>query len=405
MLPTRRVDLWQWFRTNNSKASCMSIRVQCEKCGSVLKIKDELAGTQGKCPKCKSPFTVPQPGESDAAMPVAVAETSAGTAPASPKPKPPKKPVDSASPPAADAGQHTNGPPAAHGEKSTDHDMPAIPAAPPKPSPPKSSDPAEFDPAEFLMAEGGPKPKPAPPPRPAPPAPGRKPPGGKRLELSDEETEVPGPQETLTPAPRAAGRSAAEMAGAMLTSGAATAASAKDLLARSAQDSRARAGQMPEEAKEARTDYFALAREVVRAFGVYILGTVLLCAGLYWMVYSMVNTQIETPPLASVYGKVTLAGKPLANVHVYFTPIGSRDEQKFPPRDSIATTDAEGNYELMYLPEEGIYGAVIGKNRVWLSTDNPADFKNLPAQYLNANTTDKVEDVKETGGEINIILQ
>jgi hypothetical protein len=195
------------------------------------------------------------------------------------------------------------------------------------------------------------------------------------------------------------------MAGAMLTSGAATAASAKDLLAKSAQDSRTRAGQMPDEAKEARTDYFALAREIVRAFGVYILGTLFLCAGLYWMVYRMVNQPIQTPPLASVHGRVTLAGKPLPNVHVYFTPIGVRDEQQGPIRDSIATTDADGKYELMYLPEEGIYGAVIGKNRVWLATDSPTDFKNIPAQYLSANTTSQIEDVKEAGGEINIILQ
>jgi hypothetical protein len=194
------------------------------------------------------------------------------------------------------------------------------------------------------------------------------------------------------------------MANEMLTSGAATAASAKDLLAKSAQDSRTRAGQMPEEARQAKTDYFALAREIIRAFGVYILGTVILCGGLYWMMYRMMNSPIPVPPLAPVHGKVTIGGKPLANVHVYFTPIGVRDEETIRPRDSMATTDAEGNYELLYFAEEGIYGAVIGKNRVWLSTDNPADFKVLPPQYLSANTTTQIEDVKETGGEINIIL-
>jgi hypothetical protein len=391
----------------------MSIRVQCEKCGSVLKIKEELAGTQGKCPKCKSPFVVPQIGESDAAMPVAVGEAAvAESASAEPKDKSPQKPSrpSGAADPVkkGDPGLRTNGPPSADGNKSTDHDMPAIPAAPPAPSKPAvaKSGGDEFDPAEFLMAEGGPKPKPAPQvPRPDPPAPGRKPPGGKRLELSEEETEVPGPQETLAPAPRAAGRtSAAEMANAMLTSGAATAASAKDLLAKSAQDSRTRAGQMPEEARQAKTDYFALAREIVRAFGVYILGTVILCGGLYWMMYRMMNSPIPVPPLAPVHGRVTVGGKPLANVHVYFTPIGVRDEETIRPRDSMATTDAEGNYELLYFAEEGIYGAVIGKNRVWLSTDNPADFKNLPPQYLSANTTTQIEDVKETGGEFNIIL-
>lgn len=37
------------------------IRYQCDECGSTLKIKDKLAGTPGKCPKCKKKFTVPQP--------------------------------------------------------------------------------------------------------------------------------------------------------------------------------------------------------------------------------------------------------------------------------------------------------------------------------------------------------
>src|SRR5262245_21283694 len=37
----------------------MSIRYQCEECGSTLTIKDELAGTKGRCPKCKAAFVVP----------------------------------------------------------------------------------------------------------------------------------------------------------------------------------------------------------------------------------------------------------------------------------------------------------------------------------------------------------
>lgn len=37
----------------------MTIRYKCEECGSVLNIKDEKAGTQGRCPKCKAEFLVP----------------------------------------------------------------------------------------------------------------------------------------------------------------------------------------------------------------------------------------------------------------------------------------------------------------------------------------------------------
>lgn len=37
----------------------MTIRYPCKKCESVLKIRDEMAGTKAKCPKCKTPFVVP----------------------------------------------------------------------------------------------------------------------------------------------------------------------------------------------------------------------------------------------------------------------------------------------------------------------------------------------------------
>ena len=39
----------------------MTIRFTCSECASVLKIKDELAGTSGRCPKCKTKFIVPAP--------------------------------------------------------------------------------------------------------------------------------------------------------------------------------------------------------------------------------------------------------------------------------------------------------------------------------------------------------
>lgn len=39
------------------------IKYKCEECGSSLTIKNELAGTAGKCPKCKTPFRVPEPDE------------------------------------------------------------------------------------------------------------------------------------------------------------------------------------------------------------------------------------------------------------------------------------------------------------------------------------------------------
>lgn len=44
----------------------MTIRFTCSECSSVLKIKDELAGTSAKCPKCKTKFVVPEPSPDNA---------------------------------------------------------------------------------------------------------------------------------------------------------------------------------------------------------------------------------------------------------------------------------------------------------------------------------------------------
>lgn len=43
----------------------MTIRFTCPGCGSLLKIKDQLAGTDGKCPKCKTEFVVPEPADEE----------------------------------------------------------------------------------------------------------------------------------------------------------------------------------------------------------------------------------------------------------------------------------------------------------------------------------------------------
>ena len=41
----------------------MTIRFKCDECDSVLKIKDELAGTKAKCPKCQVAFVIPHPAD------------------------------------------------------------------------------------------------------------------------------------------------------------------------------------------------------------------------------------------------------------------------------------------------------------------------------------------------------
>jgi hypothetical protein len=97
----------------------MTIRVKCEFCGSVLKIKDRLAGTDGHCPKCKASFVVPQ---------------LADAADEGPPEQVPNQPDSVAAPPSAAAE---------------------------KPSKSKASnrDDAEFDPVAFLLDDSAPNAK------------------------------------------------------------------------------------------------------------------------------------------------------------------------------------------------------------------------------------------------------
>lgn len=43
----------------------MTIRCECDHCGASLKVKDKLAGTEGKCPKCQAKIVIPEASDDD----------------------------------------------------------------------------------------------------------------------------------------------------------------------------------------------------------------------------------------------------------------------------------------------------------------------------------------------------
>lgn len=45
----------------------MAIEFNCPSCDAPLEASDDLAGETGKCPKCESPVTIPDPPEPTAA--------------------------------------------------------------------------------------------------------------------------------------------------------------------------------------------------------------------------------------------------------------------------------------------------------------------------------------------------
>lgn len=66
----------------------------------------------------------------------------------------------------------------------------------------------------------------------------------------------------------------------------------------------------------------------------------------------------DGPEIASVEGVVTLNGTPIEGAGVSFEPIPEG-------RSSFALTDADGHYELNYLP--GKDGAIVGEHQVRIS--------------------------------------
>jgi hypothetical protein len=69
--------------------------------------------------------------------------------------------------------------------------------------------------------------------------------------------------------------------------------------------------------------------------------------------------------LAPVAGRVTLHGKPVANINVVFQPVASAGNQSDAGFGSCGLTGVDGRFELKTV--DGKPGAVVGKHRVWLT--------------------------------------
>ncbi len=77
----------------------------------------------------------------------------------------------------------------------------------------------------------------------------------------------------------------------------------------------------------------------------------------------------DLPELGTVYGKVTLGGQPVSEAIVNFLPVT-------PGRPSTAETDADGYFELVYLPD--VEGAVVGEHVVTIERIVTTELDNLP---------------------------
>lgn len=102
----------------------------------------------------------------------------------------------------------------------------------------------------------------------------------------------------------------------------------------------------------------------------------------------------DSTPTAPVSGKVTLDGKPLANISVLFQPAGGANRD--PGAGSVGITDAQGMFTLK-ISGSGKLGAVVGLHAVTLmEKTNPADDQDaggtdkpvvsrIPAEFSNGS--------------------
>ncbi|MEQ8849952.1 hypothetical protein [Botrimarina sp.] len=72
------------------------------------------------------------------------------------------------------------------------------------------------------------------------------------------------------------------------------------------------------------------------------------------------------PEVGPVSGVVTLDGKPVPEAKVQFMPLPQPDHPEVTKMVGLGKTDADGRYSLTIF--EGPEGAVVGENRVWIST-------------------------------------
>ena len=364
----------------------MSIRYECEKCGSVLKIKDDLAGKPGKCPKCKTPFTVPAAdGDSASSGEITATESSEDAEPKLPDSRPSDSGADfdldaflsgdddsdvKSKPKAAKTSRPT---------KALDADRSTLDESDEKPPASRSkSQPDTDDEGESFQIRRGPD------------APGKTAP---KHGLDGESDEQP------TPSRRPPGTNPNAPAANI----------ASDLLAKSAKKGKKANWNEAEPGKkndEPGFDWDGLWYETRTKLLPVLGGGVVIYLLIYFLVSPMFGDKGYVPKLGSVTGTISVNGKPLVGAQVFFHPADTKQEsakgKSFKITASVGETDATGRYELFYGNKtDKLRGVAPGKCRVEIM---PMDPTGISPKYFQANADSPTVDVKPGKQIINLDL-
>lgn len=370
----------------------MSIRFVCEHCGSAMKIKDELAGRKGNCPKCKAEFVIPTsstlnpasgPGDLDGsseysiAMPKSAVVEGGSGRDSSELPDFPAGDESERDTPRSsrrDAGKKR---PAADFDPDDpfaslddDNDAPR-----PKKKAPRAPDPADdFDDNPFDDEFEKPAAKSKKSPRRPEPEPEQ-----EDWEDFDEQTGGAGKPKRALPGAKG---SAATIADDFMRSF--SGSGADDLGEEEAPKKKRRifGGDDDKGLSEGKFELSdMLMYGATRALPA-VVGIVLVV----WLVYmgasSVMSGSFSYPAMGKVTGQVKLDGVPLRGALVSFQPIGEQDEG-LKQSNSVARTDDSGNYRLQYVAE--VEGAAVGRHRVEIRASNAQSQEIIPKWY-NART-------------------
>jgi hypothetical protein len=373
--------------SGNRERHGMTIRITCTECASVLKIKDELAGTSARCPKCKTKFVVPKADEDE--KPVELELTASPAQKSAPvnheghDAGPAREEAaiaESPSPFLSDADSSDNLVDES-GEQATDTstepldtkidsdwddddlDSPSVLVGGHLPEP--SSDSVEL-PAALESPPEDPKKKRAarealetavqkqeaaakssrqvpkkksdqgfdpvqflmddsPAPRSNRFSPSMQ--DDSDLSLPDDsDYEMPSSRPTPLPTPPPKTKSSAPAASSRPTPEKVDLASAAKMMKKAIKDAQSDSARQRQLNEKPKFDYTLFFREIGLRGLAIIVGCVLFVAGSILLSQMIYRSVLKTPPLAMVRGTITLDGKPVSDALIFFSPRKSMDE-------------------------------------------------------------------------------
>ncbi len=153
-------------------------------------------------------------------------------------------------------------------------------------------------------------------------------------------------------------------------------------------------GPPPEEPRRPWIDVSSLVNRI-RARTRLMLMTLLTAAVLFGLSSWMLPAAYEPPPLVEVTGRVTVDGQPLADAVVFFHPINDQG------RGGTAVTDSDGRYVLRYSASHR--GIPPGLYRVQIEKIGDQGRDSIPSRYGRFTRTRRA--VPDGGGTIDIDIK